>query len=71
MDMLIWTGAALTMLGIIGLFWCIRLVVRIRRDNIPDADARVDLQRAATVNMASLALSGIGLMMVVVGVILA
>lgn len=70
MELLIWIGAALTAVGIIALLWCIRLVIGIRKQSLPEAEARAALQKAVAVNMAALAVSGIGLMMVVIGVIL-
>jgi hypothetical protein len=71
MDWLIWIGAALTMLGVVGLVWCILLAARAKRARLPDDQMRAALQRAVVLNMAALALSGLGLMCVVFGVMLA
>ncbi len=71
MDWLIWIGAALTLLGVAGLVWCIVLAMRAKRAGLPDAETRATLQRAVVLNMAALALSGLGLMCVVFGVFLA
>ena len=71
MTWLIWSGAALTLAGVIGLLWCIRMVVANRRKNLAEAQMRAALQRVVALNMGALAVSGIGLMMVVVGIILA
>lgn len=68
---LIWIGAGLTVVGLVGLLWCIRLVWAKRRQNLPEDQMRAALQKAVALNMGALALSGIGLMMVVIGVILA
>lgn len=70
MTWLIWSGAALTILGVMGLAWCIRVVLVSRRKNLSEPDMRAALQRVVALNMGALALSGIGLMMVVVGIIL-
>ena len=70
MHIVIWTGAALTVLGILGLLWCIKLVLDIKRQKLPDAEARIAMQRVVVWNMAALAVSFLGLIMVVVGVIL-
>ena len=67
---LIWGGAALTLAGVVGLLACIRLVVTNRRKNLDEAATRAGLQRVVALNMAALGVSGIGLMMVVVGIIL-
>ena len=71
MQWLIWSGAALTLIGVIGLLWCIRMVVVNRRKNLAEAQMRAALQRVVALNIGALAVSGIGLMMVVVGIILA
>ena len=71
MQWLIWSGAALTLIGVIGLLWCIRLVMANRRKNLAEAQMHAALQRVVALNMGALAVSGIGLMMVVVGIILA
>jgi hypothetical protein len=70
MKALIWSGAALTVIGIAALLWCIALVLRIRKNAPPEAEARASLQRVVVINMGALAISAIGLMMVVIGVIL-
>lgn len=71
MEILIWTGAALTLLGVAGLVWCIVLAVRAKRSALPDDQVKAALQRVVVLNLAALAVSGLGLMAVVVGVILA
>jgi hypothetical protein len=71
MEYAIWGGAAITVLGLIGLIYCIFLVMRARRAQLPDAELRAVMQKALVWNLAALALSGLGLMLVVVGVILA
>lgn len=70
MQIMIWGGAALTMLGVFGLLGCIWIVLGIKRANLPDAEARAKMQRVVALNMAALGLSFIGLMAVLVGVIL-
>ena len=71
MDILIWIGAALTTLGLTGLIWCIFTVVQKRRAALPETEMRAALQKVVVLNMAALAVSFLGLMLVVVGVILA
>ena len=71
MEILIWIGTALTVAGILGLLWCVKLVLAIKKRNLPDADTKTAMQRVIALNMAALFISAIGLMMVVVGVILA
>ena len=71
MAMVIWIGAALTLAGVAGLVWCIVLALRAKRSGLADAAMKAALQRVVALNLGALALSGLGLMLVVVGVILA
>jgi hypothetical protein len=71
MEYLIWGGAGVTLAGLIGLIYSAVLVIGARRSGMDDAALRAAMQRALVWNVGALALSGLGLMMVVVGVILA
>ncbi len=71
MEWLVWTGAAVSLLGLLGLVWCILVVFRARRSGLDDAEMRTRLARVIPLNLGALFLSVIGLMMVVVGVVLA
>ncbi|ANB34020.1 hypothetical protein JMM63_03985 [Rhodovulum sulfidophilum] len=70
MEALIWAGAAVSVLGLAGIFWCIRDMLGARNSGLPEPEIRARLQKAVAKNMAALALSAIGLMMVVVGIML-
>ncbi len=70
MDMLIWGGAALSLLGLAGLVWSIVTVARAKRAKLDDAAMRAVLQKALPRNLAALGLSVLGLMAVVIGVAL-
>ena len=70
MDILIWIGAAVTLLGFVGVVWSIVLVARARRAGLDDAGMRQRLQTALPVNVGALLLSMLGLMLVVVGIVL-
>lgn len=70
-DIVIWTGAALSMLGLVGLIWCILTVSRAKRKNLSDEEMRSVLQKALPLNLGALFLSVIGLMMVIVGIFMA
>ncbi|MDO8884557.1 MAG: hypothetical protein U0934_17590 [Pseudotabrizicola sp.] len=70
MEMLIWGGAALTMAGVLTLLWCIILAMRARKSGLPDAEIKAQLQSVVVLNLGALAVSGLGLIVVVVGVIL-
>lgn len=71
MQFLIWGGAALTGLGILGLLACIGIVLGIKRANLPDDEAHMKMQRVVVLNMAALGVSFFGLIAVIIGVILA
>lgn len=71
MAALVWIGAALAVLGLAGLGWCILAAARARREGLEGAAMEARLRRLVAVNLGALALSGLGLMMVVTGVLLA
>ena len=70
MDYVIWGGAALSMLGVIGLIWCIVLAMQAKRSGLPDDQMKLRLQKVVALNLGALAVSAIGLMAVVIGIIL-
>lgn len=69
-DILIWAGAAISLVGLAGLIWCIVRVLRAKRADLDEAAMRAVLQRVLPMNLGALFLSVIGLMMVVVGIFL-
>jgi hypothetical protein len=71
MDWLIIIGAILAVLGLVGLVVSLLRVVGAKRAGLGDEALKQAVARAMPLNMGSFALSAIGLMMVVVGVILA
>ncbi len=70
MDLLIWTGAVLSLVGLAGLIWCILKVSRAKRSGQDDAAMRATLRAVMPVNLGALFLSVLGLMMVIVGIFL-
>lgn len=70
MTYLVPAGTALTVVGLIGLLACIVLVIRARRQETDDDALKARLQRVVALNLGALALSGLGLMLVVVGIFL-
>ncbi len=70
MEYLIWAGAAVSVIGLIGIFYCIAVALKAKRADLPDEEMRARLHRMVILNMAALLLSMIGLMMVVAGIIL-
>ncbi|MGR3397328.1 hypothetical protein [Pseudooceanicola nanhaiensis] len=70
MDYLIWGGAALSLLGLAGLFWSIAKVNRARKAKLTDEELRAAVQKALPLNLGALFLSVSGLMLVILGVFL-
>ena len=70
MHIVVWSGAALTLVGVFGLLWCVWIVLGIKRANLPDAEARARMQKVVALNLGALAVSFLGLMAVLVGIIL-
>lgn len=70
METLIWAGAVITLLGLVGLIWCIVKVSRARKRGLDDDALKAELQKVVALNLGALLLSAFGLMMVVVGIFL-
>ena len=68
---IIWSGAAISLLGLVGLILCILMVGRARRARLEDEAMRAVLKKALPLNLGALFLSVIGLMMVIVGIFIA
>jgi hypothetical protein len=70
MQALIWAGAALTLVGLAGLGYCVLRAMRARRAGLDDTAMRAELQRVVAINMGAMGVSALGLAMVVVGILL-
>ena len=70
MDYIVLGGAALCVIGLLGIIWCIISVLRDRKADLTDDQLKDRLQQAVAWNMGAFMVSALGLMMVVVGVIL-
>ena len=70
MEILIWIGSILSLLGLAGLLWCIKTVLRAKKAAVSDEELRLSLQKVVPFNMAALFLSAIGLMLVILGIML-
>ena len=70
MQALIWAGAALTLLGVAGLVYCVLRALKARRAGLPDEALRAELQRVVLINLGALGVSFMGLMLVVLGIFL-
>lgn len=70
MDGLIWTGVGISLLGLVGVIWCILRAWKLRKAGMEDARLRAELQKLVPVNLGALLLSVLGLMLVVIGIFL-
>ena len=70
MEILIWIGSILSLLGLAGLLWCIKTILRVKKAAGSDEELRMSLQKVVPFNMAALFLSAIGLMLVILGIML-
>lgn len=68
MAALIWIGAAVTLLGVVGLMYCAQQSLRSKTLS-PEA-ARAVMQGVVIWNVASMGVAMLGLMMVVLGLVL-
>lgn len=70
MELLVWGGAAVSLVGLVGLIWSILKVNAARKANLSDEDLRAAVQKVLPLNLGALFLSVIGLMLVILGVFL-
>ena len=70
MQSLVWVGAAVSLIGVAGLGYCVMRALRARRAGLAEEAMRAELQRVVVINMGALAVSALGLMMVVLGIFL-
>ncbi|KPA23342.1 hypothetical protein shim_04080 [Shimia sp. SK013] len=68
MSWIIWVGAAISVIGLIGLLLSIVKVNKARRAGLSDEDLRISVQKVIPLNLGSLFLSVLGLMTVIVGI---
>jgi len=70
MEMLIWFGAALSLIGLAGMVYSILRVSKARKAGLSDEDLRAAVQSAMPINLGALFVSVLGLMLVIVGIFL-
>jgi hypothetical protein len=71
MEIIVWLGAALTVIGLGMLVWCIVAVAKARRAGLPEPELKARLQKVVALNLAALGVSGLGLATVILGIVLA
>ena len=67
-DMIIWGGAVVSVIGLIGIIWCIIRVSRSKRANLTDDEMKNVLKNVLPLNLGALFMSFLGLMIVGVGI---
>lgn len=70
MDLMIWIGAAISVVGLLGLVTSAVRVLKAKRAGLDDDALRDAVKSAMVLNFGALMLSAFGLILVVVGVIL-
>ena len=70
MLILIWGGALLSVFGLIGLLFSMYKVAKAKKNNISDQELRDSIKAAMPLNLASLFVSVLGLMSVIIGVLM-
>ena len=70
MQTLVALGVVLVAAGLVGLGYCIRQGLLIRRAGLPPAAIHARLHRLVAINLGSVALAGLGLALVVAGLML-
>ncbi|WP_210527435.1 hypothetical protein [Rubellimicrobium arenae] len=71
MDILIWIGVAVALLGLVGIVWSGIIALQARRARLDDAALRARLQKALPINLGALLLSILGCLLVILGVVFA
>ena len=70
MDVLIWAGAAISLIGLMGLLVCIRRVAKAKKVTQSEDELRHAVKEVLPLNLGSLLVSALGLIAVVVGILL-
>ena len=70
MEIVVWIGAAMSVIGLIGIGYSVVMVTRAKRANLSDADMRARLAKVLPFNLGALFVSVLGLMTVAVGIML-
>lgn len=70
MEWLVWSGAVVSVVGLVGLIVSILRVQSARRASLSDEELRAVVQKVMPLNLGALFLSMIGLMVVILGIFL-
>ena len=70
MTAMIWIGAVMAVLGLLGVLWCIRKAAWLRKAELQDDTMRTELQRLIFAHMLAIGLAFLGLGLLVSGILL-
>ena len=70
MLIIIWGGALLSVFGLIGLLFSMYKVAKAKKNSTSDQELRESIKGAMPLNLASLFVSVLGLMSVIIGVLM-
>jgi len=70
MEWMVWIGAGMTFAGIALLVWCVAIAVKAKRAGLEGADMELRLRGLVALNLGAVAISALGLMLVVIGIFL-
>ena len=70
MEYVVWGGAALSMLGLVGIIYSIVAVSRAKKAGLSDDELRTRIGYILPLNLGALFVSMIGLMAVIIGILL-
>lgn len=70
MEYVVWGGAALSLLGLVGIVYSIIAVSRTKKAGLSDEELRARIGKILPINLGALFVSTIGLMAVIVGIML-
>lgn len=70
METLIWIGAAISLVGVIGLMACVLMAMKAKKAGLDDDALRARLKTVVVWNFGALMVSALGLMAVIAGIML-
>lgn len=70
MEFLVYIGGTFTLIGLIGLGYCIKMAMAVKREGSDAKDATKRLRSLVAWNLGAMGMSSIGLAMIVIGLIL-
>jgi len=68
MQILIWIGTVISVIGLAGILFSITRVMKAKKEDLSDEEMRERISKILPINLGALFLSVIGLMMVILGI---